>query len=380
MVAGMATASAILLSGVSYVALGKTFQALASMKMFFTFRKEGEGQLIMVNGKLSHPLGSLPGSCRAYELEGFTPTDDPRDRWTWVTDTRPPSKITVPQWLTNLNLFKGIAFIGFGEPLSYGFRWTRAHFPKPKGGSSEGEIVSEDGNAGMMVIGAQSEIMDYVFINDVVYHITVPEPETMAGERLPLNISFSVTLQIVNEVKALLSTYQWFEMLVQRFIPSARNFIGSKGYDQLLDLHADAGKSLPSLTNDVCFISFVEEMLKTYGVEIKKIQVYSLDPNDTEREATVAVYKARQEALVKTTLADADAYTIKVVNDAIALHPFGEAVELAHAIRDSKLPGTIVFGGATTSIAIPTTNNGQRVEKGGSSSVSKQTDTHTETD
>jgi hypothetical protein len=349
---GATLTTIVILALVAYYALGKTFQGLAHSDRGLTFVKEGQGKLIFINGKLSRPLGSLPGYCRAYELKDFAPVADERDKWTWVTDTRHHIHFMPKwmRWLNDLNLFKGIAFIGFGKVYLYDFRWTRAHLARPARG--EVEVISNDRSAGKMVIAAEElKQIDYIFINDVVYHVAIPEPETKAGERLPLDIGFTLTVRIVNEIKAILGAHQWFETLVQRFIPSAKDFIGSRDYDDLIDLHKDKAV----LTADNYFKVFVNEMLRDYGICIEKIQVYSVAPHPEQLEATVAVYRATQDAKVKKIIAEGERDAIALVYGAIEKHPHGVAIELARAIRDTKVT-TLVLGGSTSpALSIPTT-------------------------
>ncbi len=220
---------------------------------------------------------------------------------------------------------------------------------------------------------------DFIYVADFTYAIKTDSAETKDG--LPTDELTLVTVAIRNPYRALFSGENWMQRItavINRFV---RNFVGSKGYNELISLSQKKeegsvnlatqwatefsepiialSRLLPDETNESPSPKGLRER---YGVEIRTadLQTVEFSGSDetrrTHQEAATRVYSATQTAAATRLVGAAEADVIKQKGDQEALalaarlkviQEHGEAgIKLAgfDAIQESsKGPGNTII-------------------------------------
>jgi regulator of protease activity HflC (stomatin/prohibitin superfamily) len=187
------------------------------------------------------------------------------------------------------HLFGGLRLYGFwplDQIYKYKFEWT----------GLEPDGITPRPHA--------PEILDNIFLKQYVYFAKVEKAED--AKRLPLNVCFVLTIQIVNPYKALFKVHKWLAVTFGRITPEIRNVIAQEKYEDLIkDLGNVANRVRANITGGgVTNVVNVdqkkkEDILKTlkkdYGVDVLAIKILTIDPPEELRETTLLEFKADQE-------------------------------------------------------------------------------------
>lgn len=237
---------------------------LAPKNMWFTFIQEGTAKAVMRGDKFQKAL---------IQWEGRTfGTVDER---TWEV---------VPG--QERHLFGGLRFFGL-YPLDYIYRyyfeWTGL---KPDG---------------ITPLPHEKELLDYIMLKQDVYFSKTEEAEDK--ERLPLDVSFVLTIKITNPYRTLFEVQNWLETIMSRTIAAVRDRISEETFEDLIAKPADIGKDIYNRLSETG--NSFDEFRTKYGVDVLALEILKIDPPKEQREATLKEFVAKQEK--KRILIEADA-------------------------------------------------------------------------
>lgn len=191
-----------------------------------------------------------------------------------------------------------------------------------------------------------SEWLDCIFVKDDVYGCEVTKAEDK--ELMPLDIKLTLTVRIINPYKALFVIENWYETMVNRVRPYVRDFITTDTYTNFTKnpIRIDIGV-WERLEKE----GILDELVKRYGVDIRKIEVNAIDPVEEFRKATMAkvlalrdkdriITEARAERERLKTVAQGEKNRIDTVYSAVAAHgELGEKIRGCEALEKSTGEG-----------------------------------------
>jgi hypothetical protein len=340
---------AIVLLGASmFVGVPSFLQWLAKENIFVTTVKEGAVKAIMRGDSLDHFIISFAGyhlsdqrkmqctDCQEWEVlyHGKWKDEEYDDRW----------------WL--LKKF-GLYWVGWpwvNSVYVYGFEWNETHTDKN----------------GKEQVLPRAEATDFIYVADFTYTFLTEEAETK--DRLPTDERTLVTIAIRNPYRALFSGENWMRRVTAAINRYARNFVGSKNFQQLISPKGKEGwkefsSQIISLNEDLPDDDRAKGKppfgtKDRYGVEIRTADLQTIelsgDVKTRDQEATTKVYVAAQEAkaIKLTGQAQADVIQMKGDKEAEALearlaviekHPSGEMLAQLDAMREAGGAGSRII-------------------------------------
>jgi len=239
---------------------------LAPKNIFFTFVQEGTAKAVVRGGKFRKALIQWEG----YALD--------------VDGTVKPIKDITPPKTEEYHLLGGLRLYGFWpleQIYKYKFEWT----------GLEPDGITPRPHA--------PEILDNIFLKQYVYFAKVEKAED--AKRLPLNVCFVLTIQIVNPYKALFKVHKWLAVTFGRITPEIRNVIAQKEYEWLIghleDVAGQIKKAIKGTEADNTSTNErdISTILKDdYGVDVLAVKILTIDPPDELRDATLQEFKADQ--------------------------------------------------------------------------------------
>jgi len=190
------------------------------------------------------------------------------------------------------------------------------------------------------------EWIDYIFVKDDVYGCEITKAEDR--ELMPLNIKLTLTARIINPYKALFVIENWYETMVNRIRPYVRDFITTDTYMNFTKnpIRIDVGV-LERLKKE----GILDELVNRYGVDVRKIEVNTIDPEEDFRKATmkkVLALREKEEIITRAeaerdrlnTVAQGEKERIDTVYGAVARHgELGEKIRGYEALEKSTGEG-----------------------------------------
>ncbi|MFA6018578.1 MAG: hypothetical protein WC776_05395, partial [Patescibacteria group bacterium] len=241
-------------------------------------------------------------------------------------------------YLKNLGLY----WVGWPWKNSvyvYGFEWNETYMDKSEGKEK---------------VLPRAEATDFIYVADFTYAIATAGAETR--NRLPIDVLTLVTIAIRNPYRALFSGEDWMRRVTAAINRHVKNFVGSKGYDELISITKDKKESCEPKNASDEEKTACEEIEKTsvawskefsepiielskqladekpdsspprglkgrYGAEIRTADLQTVDFSGTDEEkkdhqrAAVKVYTTEQEAKAKRLTGQAEADVVKMMGD-----------------------------------------------------------------
>lgn len=320
-------------TSVAAIAIASPFFAnwLAEGNVLFTHVKEGTAKAVMVGGDFSHFVMAL----RGYHV------NDPNTAW--YDESVPDYEIVKNERGKKyegqglLARKFGLRYVGippFYSIKKYHFDWT-----EPRGGKP----------------WERHEDTEVIYVTSFPYILKLPAAET--ADRIAVTVEFQVSVRVVNPYRALFDTENWLELVSGAIMGAARNYVGQRGYTELVSEYKaakDAGTS-PSVISP--FSVPLRELSKVcadgtpglhelYGVVIERGDIQSVEyAGDNPQfltaaeEAFIADQKryatetnATAEANAKLTLAEAESKSIRMIAEAKAFEIDAEGAATAKAL------------------------------------------------
>ena len=362
-------------------------QWLAKENILFTTVKEGTGKAIMRGDSFDHFIMSFKG----YHL------NDPRKLWheLWLKDENGAEvvcngqKVKLPDW--------EIVYHGIGNRKGFdrtddGFYDDRSLFLKDLGlywvgwpwrnsvyvyGFEWNETYTDKENRGKEKVLPRAEPTDFFYVADFTYAIVTTGAETK--DRLPTDELTLVTVAIRNPYRALFSGEDWIRRITAAINRHVRNFVGNKGYDDLISITKGRNASMSATSKRwaeefsqpiIDLSSFLADETKgsspptglkgRYGIEIRTADLQTVDLSGTDEEkrqhqaAAARKYVAEQEAKATILAGEATANVIKMTGDkeaealearlkVIENHHSGEMLAQLDAMREAGGAGARVI-------------------------------------
>ncbi|MFH1575659.1 MAG: SPFH domain-containing protein, partial [Candidatus Nealsonbacteria bacterium] len=233
---------------------------LAPENLWWTFKKEGSAKIVTRGDQFDKIL---------IQWEGHTLNRVTND----VVEGEEPS-----------GLFGGLFYYGFWpfkNIYNYDFTWT--------GVKENGEIDHHP-----------KERLDYISLKDDVYWAKVVNAEDK--DLLPLTLELLFTVRVFNPYKALFNVQNWLETVINRSVTRVRNIITSKVYNEWIKNTETISKTLIDLLEKEGVLA---EFKERYGVEIRAVEVKSINPPEEHRNATLRKFTAERD--MEKTITDAEA-------------------------------------------------------------------------
>lgn len=263
---------------------------LAKKDIFFTFVEEATAKAIMkFNG--FHKI------VMQYENCGLD------DEWNIILCS--PEK---PKRRTLLGGLKWIGIPGIYSVHEYKFTWARIKSQK-----EEKEQIERT-----------TENIKHIFVKDYVYLGEVKGAETKS--LVPLDITFLITIRVVNPYKALFRIHDWVNAVISRIEAYFRQFVSQTEYETLIEQKQQMGGQIMLALEETGMIGDIGKFLVDYGVKVKNIEMRDIDPVGENKkiiqEAATKEWVAKKQKTQVATLADAEVQRIEKVYRKIG--EFGE--------------------------------------------------------
>jgi hypothetical protein len=366
----------IVLLGAGIVAgVPSLLQWLAKENILFTTVKEGTVKAIMRGDSFDHFIMSF----RGYHLNDpkkpghkneFVDVDDGKVKklpdweiiYHGVGNKKGFVKTDDDFYDDRHKLLKKLGLYWVGWPWAnsvyvYGFEWN--------------ETYTKEGKEKVL---PRAEATDFIYAADFTYAIMTEGAETK--DRLPTDELTLVTVAIRNPYRALFSGEDWIRRITAAINRYVRNFVGNKGYDELISITKGTGKkalkawaeefsqpiiNLSNFLADETDDSSPPTGLKgKYGVEIRTADLQTVElsgsPEEKAKHQTAAarVYTAKQEAEATFLAGEAQGKVIKIKGDkeaealearlaVIEKHPSGEMLAQLDAMREAGGAGARVI-------------------------------------
>lgn len=273
------------------------FFVLTPANLWFTFVDEGTVKFVVRAGKFHKILLQFEGKTFAYYRKH-------PERWTIIEGQEH-------------HPFGGLRFYGFW-PLDdiqvYHFRWSSLR--------PNGEVVEH------------SEWLDYMMVMDDLYFMKIKGAEDI--NQLQLDVELILTIAIKNPYLAKYKIQNWLEAVIDRIKPYVTEYITKRSFEEWIKRKGILGKEITIALNPI-----IQELLTEYGVEIKKIEVVSIDPPKEYYETIIKPYLAEKEKEAQIIAAQAEKARINIVYPEIRKQ--GEHIRLIEAVERSKLENIILL-------------------------------------
>lgn len=131
-----------------------------------------------------------------------------------------------------------------------------------------------------------------VMLKDDVYGLSVVGAEDKG--QMPVDVDLTMTARIVHVRKALFDVQNWFETTVNRVTPYVRDFMTHHTYQKLIEddeIRLDV-LVMTALKKD----GILRELFNRYGVEVRKLEVRSIGPQEKWVEMTMKKKMAEKDA------------------------------------------------------------------------------------
>lgn len=218
-------------------------------------------------------------------------------------------------WLTKKLGIYSVGIPPFMSVYNYRFAW------------SEMEL---DVTTGKEEISTRKDFTDFIYVIPFPYVLVLAEAETR--DNLPVDLQYQLVVKVTNPAKALFGTENWREVVTGAANSEARNFVGSKSYQQLVsethepDEHGPAGpddrfaKMILALNNHLP--DGGSGLRERYGVEVVAADVQRVDPAGDNKalieEVTVRAYVAEQDKIATIKAGEGKAGAILAEGNATA--------------------------------------------------------------
>jgi len=215
----------LLAAGVSALAVAASspflLKALAKGDTLVTEVPEGAAKAIVKGQTFSRFIMS-------YENHHL---NDPRALWyddklpEWEVIRHLPKEADDYQNHSRLLDWLGLFWVGlppFREVHKYDFRWNEMKL-------NTSESDEKKGHEG---VASRNCKTDFVYVNDFAYVIYLDAAES--DDSIPLTLQYQLVVRVNNPYKALFNTDEWLQVITGIANRRARNYVGSRKYDQLL--------------------------------------------------------------------------------------------------------------------------------------------------
>lgn len=296
---------------------------LAPRNLFFTFVSEGTAKIIVKGDQFSKCL---------IQWEGHTLD---RETWRVVEDKE--------SW----HPFGGLRFYGIWpiwDVFIYLLRWNDVH-------------RAEERNGRIEEVRFHAKNLDYVLLRPDVYWTKLMGAETTpgtaatpeAGERIPLDVEFNITMQVINPYKVMfVAPPNWVENVLVRLDAVLRGFVATYTLDELLAMRGGNGEQAETVIwNELGAHPFIQETLGEWGISIPPngIQIKNIGiPEDIQKAAQsrrTEQLRAEGERQKVQIGAEAEAQRIHTVYSAVEGHSAGQLIRTLEALERSPLAASM---------------------------------------
>ena len=300
---------------------------LAPRNLFLTFVSEGTAKIIVKGDQFSKCLIQWKGHTLDSEWNVIAEDTTHKEPW---------------------HPFGGLRFCGIWpiwDVFFYQLRWNDIHRSEERAGRIE-QVRFHD------------EELDYVLLRADVYWTKLTKAETTpgteatpeAGERIPLDVEFNVTMQVTNPYKAaFVAPPNWVENVMVRLDAVLRGFVARHTLDQLLAIRGGGGEAATTIWSELGEHPFIQHTLREdwgilipeNGIQIKDIGI----PADVQAAAQARrteQLKAEGERQKVIIGAEAEATRINTVYGAIERQPAGRLIRMYEALEKSPLAASVV--------------------------------------
>lgn len=289
----------------------------ASNNLNFTFNPEGMAKHVMAGKAYCKTLIQLKGHDLAKK----------KSRGVEIGDViKVPEKTFLGRimgFVSPLSLIRkhlgGLKFYGiwpFRDILIYNFGWINR--------AQNGEIEIHP-----------KETMDVVSLKDDVFVIEAKNAEDKDG--LHANILLLLTIRVVNPYKVSFVVQNWLETVMNRIAPAVRNEYTKDVYANWISEDKDLADRIMGALRG--FLK--NECRKRYGVEVRAIEVISIDPGEGYRDLTLMEFTAKQEKKATIVAAQAEAERVELAYKAVEkFGELGKVMKLYETIVESPGKGS----------------------------------------
>lgn len=311
----------------SFLWLPWFLEMLADHNFLITSLKEGSAKAIMSFGEFSRLVMAYKG----YYFNTNWDVMRESDTEGTANHTRVPD-----HWIDEL-LPGGLRWVGLpfaNKVYDYHFQWTSIRQGSLGEGVQTGkgvEAIVEQKNLEDLLV-ARDERPDYIVLKRDVYGITIQDTEDK--DLFPVSAIALLTGRIVNPYKALFNTEQWLEQVTNFLRPYLKEYIGGHSFQELVtaskkgEENALAGALTARAESDEILglpspdhRTVGEYICAEWGFRIEHLNLVNFKTvgklGEAFQTAAATKFVKHQEAVGIMEIADAEAYRITTVADAI---------------------------------------------------------------
>jgi energy-coupling factor transporter transmembrane protein EcfT len=232
---------------------------LAPENRWFTKVKEGTAKVVVRGGKFKKALLNYTG----YHLD---------ENWNLVE-----GELSFWERLANGNLFGGLYLYSLFHPIDdiyiYNFKWSH---------------LTESGD-----MKDHEEILDYILVSDYPYALKAEGLEDKNGAELDLIMV--ITIRIINIYKPLFRIQtRWLAATLNRIVEPIASVVATNDISYWMDHRKELTEKINEAIQRPGDIFQI--LREEYGVEIKRIEVKEVIPEEKMRETILTPFVAKKKA------------------------------------------------------------------------------------
>jgi len=283
------------------------------VSLFLTTLQEGQVKVVKTLGQFSKALMAFRGrefrcKCERYGLragvdfEELTLLDEKNhDPWDVMKLTRDGREKLSRGRESTFPLFEeplgGLRIVGIPKihvvPTAR-FSWVSLE-----------QVRDEESGKVINIPVFKEERLNYGLVQEDIYVSETGEVET--ADLLPVDIMILVTAAIVNPRKALFNIQHWLEATHNQIRSVLREYVGTKkfaniitqvrgGEEELREILINGLKTKGQNPQQIIAGGTLGRIINEYGVDVRKVQIFAIDPTEAFRTLTTKKYEGEMEA------------------------------------------------------------------------------------
>lgn len=147
------------------------------------------------------------------------------------------------------------------------------------------------------IVPKPEETVDFILTQNIyAYGLQVKGHGLVTDDKVPIEISMTLTAKIVNPYKALFDVKNWFDTFIGRVQPAVRDYVNNVTYDALIrDDQLDTTIFRKMVTDGI-----IPDLNASYGIDLVKVEFREIKVTDDYQKTITAQLEGEMEARKRT--------------------------------------------------------------------------------